>query len=198
MMENIDFNEVAKVLVDIGAMPSLPSDNAVKVNVPGSKDVLMRGLNWVTRGNATWLPEYNEVAEWLTDNKGRGLLMFGDCGRGKSLIGKYILPLIFKHWLKKIMNVYTAQALNSNIDEALGRHIIYVDDIGTEEVSVQYGNRRMAFAELVDAAESKGKLLVISTNLSLDNLGAKYGERTMDRLRAITRQILFEGDSLRK
>lgn len=74
----------------------------------------------------------------------------------------------------------------------------YIDDIGTEFLSVKYGEKRLSFAELVDEAEKKGKLLIVTTNLSLSELQQKYGERTLDRLRAITTPVVFKGDSLRK
>jgi DNA replication protein len=65
-------------------------------------------------------------------------------------------------------------------------------------MSVKYGEKRLAFPELVDEAEKKGKLLIVTTNLSIQELKEKYGERTVDRLRAITTPILFKGESLRK
>ena len=75
---------------------------------------------------------------------------------------------------------------------------IYIDDIGTEEVSKVYGNVRCTFSELCDAAEQKGKLFIITTNLTANELEAKYGERTIDRLKAITKFVPFTGKSLRK
>ena len=88
--------------------------------------------------------------------------------------------------------------LNANLDTVKQKHIIYIDDIGTEFLSVKYGEKRLSFAELVDEAEKKGKLLIVTTNLSLSELQQKYGERTLDRLRAITTPVVFKGDSLRK
>ena len=197
-MEQIDFGKIAESLAQIGAMPPLPKDSLIYTGLNDAGNVLHRGLMWATKGNGKWLPEYDHVADWLNMNEGRGLLMFGDCGRGKSLIGKYIMPVIFSHYMKKIMNVYSAQYFNQNIDEVLQNKIVYIDDIGTEEVSNQYGNKRVAFSELVDVAEANGNLIVVSTNLSLDSLTAKYGLRTTDRLKAITKQVLFKGESLRK
>ena len=78
------------------------------------------------------------------------------------------------------------------------QHVIYIDDVGTEDISNIYGNKRIPFAELVDAAEKEGKLLIISTNLDEDHLKEKYGERVVDRLRAITRKITISGKSMRK
>ena len=88
--------------------------------------------------------------------------------------------------------------MNSKPDEILSYHIIYIDDIGTENISNIYGNKRIPFMELCDAVEQKGKLLICSTNLTLDELAEKYGERTIDRLRATTKVVPFVGQSLRK
>ena len=54
------------------------------------------------------------------------------------------------------------------------------------------------FAELVDLAEEKGTLLILTTNLTVDELRVKYGERVVNRLKAITNIIYFKGSSLRK
>ena len=32
------------------------------------------------------LPEYEQITDWMTDTDGRGLLLIGDCGRGKSIV----------------------------------------------------------------------------------------------------------------
>lgn len=88
--------------------------------------------------------------------------------------------------------------MNTDIDDVMKKHIVYIDDIGTEGVSVRYGERRMAFPELVDDAEKKGKLLIVTSNLTTDELKEKYGERTLDRLKAISKLVLFKGKSLRR
>ena len=67
-----------------------------------------------------------------------------------------------------------------------------MDDIGTEGQSVIFGERRWAFPEIVDEAEKKGKLLIVTTNLTKDELSGRYGDRTLDRLRAITKPIIFK------
>ena len=45
---------------------------------------------------AQWPDDYDQVAQWLTDNKGKGLMLIGDCGRGKSMITTEILPDLFR------------------------------------------------------------------------------------------------------
>lgn len=144
-----------------------------------------------------WLPEYDEVADWLTDNKGAGLFLYGNCGRGKSLMVRYVLPAIFLQYLGKVVNVYDMQEMNRELDSMLHKRFVSVDDIGTEDIVNVYGNKRMAFAELMDAVEKEGKLVLISTNLQEKDLRDRYGDRILDRIKGCTRRILFKGESLR-
>lgn len=194
-MEQINFQQTIERLKDTGFFP-IP--NVVQVTVPDAKRVLWAGIRYFTGESARWLPEYEEVAGWLAGNEGRGLLCFGNCGRGKTLICGKILPLVLNHYCRKVVSCYDAQQMNADLDAVKQKHIIYVDDIGTENLSVKYGEKRLAFAELADEAEKKGKLLILTTNLTIDELREKYGERTIDRLRAITKTVLFSGESLRK
>ncbi|MBP5425054.1 MAG: hypothetical protein J6Y33_03155 [Prevotella sp.] len=180
-------------------------------NVDPKKE-LTAGLNYYLGEKHQWLPAYDGIVEWLADNKGRGLIAVGSCGLGKSLICTQILPVLFrKHFDKEVKNV-TALEMNSQIDDLLaycapGR-IVIVDDLGTEPVeTVFFGNRRKPFCELVDKAERTGTLLIITTNLrtTKDNdlkrnypsIETRYGMPTLDRLRAITRVVVFKGGSMR-
>jgi DNA replication protein DnaC len=165
-----------------------------------------------------WLPCYEQVARWLADNDSRGLICLGSCGVGKSVICMQALPYIFKHCFGGIdLLSVTATEMNLRIDELLAycghnrehNRIIVIDDLGTEPVeTVNYGNRRKPFPELVDAAERTGTLLIITTNLRTNrdsdthrnypSIETRYGVPTLDRLRAITRVAVFTGDTMRK
>lgn len=191
----IDFKKTIENLKEVGFNP-LP--NAVHISVPDAKNVLMRGITYFAGEEARWLPEYQVIADWLTDNNGRGLLCTGNCGRGKTMICGKIIPLLLNHYCRKIVTCFDAQQMNAKIDEIKRLHIIYIDDVGTENVSVKFGEKRIAFAEIVDEAEKKGKMLIISTNLSTDEIQAKYDVRVLDRLRAITKLVVFDGESMRK
>lgn len=191
----IDFKSTIEHLRGAGFNPS---PDVVNIHIPDAKEALMRGLQYYLGDKAEWLPCYDEVAEWLSDNQGRGLLCYGSCGLGKSVICGKIIPVLLNHYHHKVVSLWEADSMNHDIDAVKANHILYIDDIGTEGESVRYGERRMAFPEIVDAAEKKGKLLMCSTNLSLKELRDKYAERTTDRLRAITKQVLFKGESFRR
>ena len=194
-MNEEDFKKAEEYLVNLGCMIR---PERVQISVKDAVKVLRNGINFFTNGNGIWLPEYNQVAEWLKDNEGRGLFCIGKVGRGKSLLCTKVIPAILNVYCRKIVSIYDAQQMNTRIDEVLSKHLVCIDDLGTEEIAVKYGERRMAFAELADAAEKKGKLLIITTNMTVDQFAEKYGERVIDRLRAVTRSVLFQGESLRK
>lgn len=194
-MEKINFKQVADYLKGTG-YPSEPQ--RVHISIADARQHLFDGIKYFAKEDATWSDCYEPIADWLTDNKGKGLLLAGECGLGKSLIGMRIIPLLLNWYCRKVVSVYTAQELNARPDEVLQHHIIYIDDVGTENVSNVYGNKRIPFSELCDAAERNGKLLMMSTNLSFSQLTEKYGERTADRLKAVTKTVVFRGKSMRK
>lgn len=178
----------------------LPSDK-VYLTVPDSRSVLFDALKYfigIEKKNLVWLPEYEKVASWLKNNNGRGLFLYGTCGRGKSILCRYVLPAILLKYSKMVVSVFDIQDMNRDIDQVLQKHIISLDDIGTEEMSVKYGERRLAFAEIMDAAEKHGKLVIVSTNLTEAELKERYGDRVLDRIKATTARVLFKGESLRK
>ena len=178
----------------------LPSQK-VQIQVPDAEKGLQEALSHFLQaeGRRTqWLPEYAKVAAWLAANHGKGLFLYGNCGRGKSLLCRYALPAILLGYCRRVVSVFDTQQMNSDIDLVLSKHIISLDDVGTEDVSNVFGNRRMAFAEVMDAAEKHGKLLIISTNLPVDDIRKRYGDRVLDRIKSTTTRILFEGESLRE
>ena len=57
----------------------------------------------------------------------------------------------------KIVRCYHATEINDNADFILTRRIVVLDDVGTEDQFVKYGERRWIFPEIVDRAEQKEK-----------------------------------------
>ena len=193
-MKQIDFKKQIEYLRDAG-YNGIPEK--VNIHISDARTHLQNGLKYFCGENAKWLTDYEPIAKWLNDNNGRGLLLMGPCGVGKSLIGMHIIPLLLNYYCRKNVSIYTAQELNSKPDEIISKHIVYIDDVGTEDVSNIYGNKRIPFAELVDAAERGGKLLIATTNLDKAHLTEKYKDRVIDRLEAITKGIIIKGNSMR-
>ncbi|MGI6224121.1 MAG: hypothetical protein ACOYJG_10990 [Prevotella sp.] len=140
---------------------------------------------------------FDAIEELLENNQGKGLLCIGNCGRGKTMMCYRVIPILLYHFTHKIVNCYDAVDINAKIDTMKSKAIVCVDDIGTESDYIVYGVRRQPFAELVDSTEKRGSLLLLTTNLTTDELEVKYGIRVLDRLKRLTKVIHFVGNSLR-
>ena len=195
-MEIKDFEEQAKSLREISAIPQV---DVPLVIVPDARAVLVRGIQWaVGEGKAAWLPEYEEVATWLACSGGKGLLLAGSCGRGKTLLATLVIPTILRYYAQKVIYCYAASAITpKELTECMTRKLVCIDDIGTEGVLNSYGNKIQVVPAIVDEAERTGKLLLLTTNMGGKDILAKYGMRTADRLRGLCRIVEFAGDSLR-
>lgn len=170
----------------------------IHFHVPNAKDWVQNGLHYVLGDKAQWMEEYDQVVDWLTDNEGKGLLCMGNCGRGKTLLCTTIIPPILLATNNRVLRSYTMQEIATHLDSLLSNRFLCLDDVGTETDSVKYGERRQPFVELVDSAERKNGILVITTNLTAQEIASKYGERTLDRLKVLTKLVHFKGQSMRK
>lgn len=137
-------------------------------------------------------PELQHIATWLTDNHGKGLFIYGFCGTGKTFLVRYVLPLMFKAFLGKITAYYDMPYASRHTDEVLQHHILILDDLGTEQRFNDFGTIRNTFDEVIDAAEKYGKLIIVTTNLTAEELLTQYGERVLDRIRSTMFQVLYD------
>jgi DNA replication protein DnaC len=194
-MVTIDFKEEVKKLQETHKLQIEPQ--RFNMHIPNATECMQRGLAYFTTERYKWLPEYDKIVEWMDDNKGKGLFCIGSVGRGKTLFACKIFPVIMDFYFHKIIRSWNARDINQSIDEIKSLWAVTIDDVGTETMANIYGEKKNAFSEIVDNAERKGKMIVVTTNLLNEELIAKYGERTMDRLRSITTAVVFKGDSLR-
>ena len=149
-------------------------------------------------GELKWLPEYDQVANWMSDTEGKGLFLSGDCGRGKSNIIMFALPLLFWHCQKKIIKPLHVDDLHEHIGSLTKRKIISIDEIGAEPISSDYGSKYFPFMKVINAAEMNSATLLLSSNLNSEQMRYKYDERTLDRIVRLCKVVKFSGESLRK
>ncbi len=159
------------------------------------------------------LPEYEDIIDWMTDTKDKGLLLIGDCGRGKSLILNYVLPVLFRMKEKGFRAVHAQEMYKEHpnqqyygfyqrpvtyLDLLLKSHYPAIDELGVEGQYNDYGEKSEGFNLILNAAERYHRPVFVSTNLTEEDILNRYGERTLDRLMHLCRTIRFKGDSLRK
>lgn len=182
-----------------------------QVSVPDAAQRMRESLKAIVGDQYRWVPAYDKVASWLTDNHGKWLLCIGFSGTGKSRLCREVLPLLLGFG-----NVAQCSAIEmtehngktARIDELLKASVIVVDGLGTEDASVShYGRHRRPFYELCDAAERQGKLLILTTNCLAPKampddwpwkhqfpttFGERYGEDVLLRLRSHTFNVTFD------
>lgn len=174
----------------------------LRFSIPNAREELEKAMAAVLSRmgeKLVWLPEYDKVAEWLTNNNGKGLMLYGNCGRGKSLLVRYAIPMLFRGFCQRIVTVVDCGSQHANIDEILRRKFIALDDIGTEAERMDFGTRRNIVVEVINKAQDNPDImLIMSTNLSGDALRDKYGDRIYDRVKYLCHRVAFNGQSLRK
>ena len=138
---------------------------------------------------------YDEIIDWLVDTRGRGLMLMGECGLGKSTILNFVIPAIFRTKTNKVLRSIPAKELAA-VERNVAPFII-IDDLGTESIKNDYGTKIDAVADAISYAEDRSKTLLITTNLSPNSLKERYDERTLDRLRKC-KVVIIKGKSFRK
>lgn len=199
-----DFCDVAGYLQKHGFITT--TEGRQQIKIPDARKRIEEGLRHFLakegKGEAKWLQGYNRVIEWLTDNKGRGLLCFGGSGLGKSLLCCQVLPVILAGSGKPVVTV-NATELHDRLEELKKERILVIDNLGREPRK-RFGETDNSFLSLCDNAERTGNLLIIVTSLSTipnplypDSIEHRYGSEVIDRLRAITSVAKIQGDSMR-
>jgi len=158
------------------------------------------------------ISEYEQIIDWMAETGGMGLLLIGDCGRGKSIIATCLVPVLLA--MKNLVaypvhaddleRIYPFAASTIGMDPKMS-NLEYlcrcsypiIDELGVEPQINDYGERYEGFNRVINAAERHFRPLFISTNLTKQELLGRYGERTLDRLRHLCRIVEFKGESLR-
>ena len=185
----------------------------VHIAIPNAKQVLWDALVYTLSQEgrvAKWLPAYDQVSDWLSDNQGRGLLCIGSCGLGKSLLCREILPVIIYQYYNLIVPLYDARKINQKqMEQIMHEHLFSIDDIGCESENVEWGKHTIPFNDIVDESEKRRSFMLLSTNLVpthsigkdgkvIPSIEDTYGLRTLDRLKKLTKVVVFKGPSFRE
>lgn len=162
------------------------------------QSLLLEAMQFVDQNpNIEFLTEYKEVADWLVNNKNKGLILSGECGTGKTTILKAI-SLIFHKFHNKNIIVIKSTDLKS-LEEAEKKTHIIIDEIGAEfSKSNNYGNSRNAIMQVISNADDVNALCIFATNLTAKEIVEKYDNRTLDRIINLCKIVKIEGTSKRK
>jgi DNA replication protein DnaC len=168
------------------------------LHVPNAVLALRATMEYFVGKDFVWLPEYDQVAEWLDNNRGRGLCLYGNNGTGKTILVKKVIPALIFRYCGKIVSCFNYFDLNANADTAINRRFVSIDDVGLETEGINFGNKRWVFPEVMDIAEKRKNIVIFSSNLNGQGFSDKYGVRTFERIVATTKRIEFNHSSFRK
>lgn len=192
---------------------------------PSENEIIETAQEMLQKGYQPFFKEtFKKLAVWLTrykKHKYHGLLLSGNTGTGKTEFVKKCLPeLVFypkanhpdrKFFIAKaFVNAWKRHdgiidsdywgTLLGSANSADSYHFM-IDDLGQEPTGHAFGVVSEVMDEIICQRyldwEKTGTITIITTNLSVENLRKRYGDRTFDRLKAMCDLIEFKGDSLR-
>ena len=139
------------------------------------------------------------------------LLLSGDTGLGKTFLSASIARVVSESGhsvvydtANHIFSLFEAQKFRresgeENANDAGDRYLrcdlLIIDDLGTEMTTSFV---QSAIYQIVNTRLMTGKKTVISTNLSPDEIGRRYGAAVRSRIEGEYRVLPFFGDDIRK
>ena len=144
----------------------------------------------------------------------KGLFLTGDYGTGKSVILKGIIKFIDRYYshdylingisnpmliLSWDMANYFMSGNEIMINKMKTTSILAIDELGYEPLEVNYyGSICKPFAEIIMQRYQRRRCILISTNLTMEDIKIIYGGHIYDRLCQMVYVIEFRGNSKRK
>ena len=167
-----------------------------------SSDIIAQALEengWVKSiaGDA----EFNKAVSAIQAmfSSGRGLLVTGDAGCGKTQ-----LMSALRDWLNSdTLNwMYCKEPKDINYmrydDDAIKGNV-FVDDIGCEEIIREYGNIVDVVGDYIQRYHYRGNgRFIATTNLNSQQINERYGARCLDRLLEMCVVLKLNGKTKRE
>jgi len=152
----------------------------------------------------------HKIACWLLATT-PGLMICGNTGTGKTTIAKALIT-----FFNAYNQFYNTECFRANVEKLSGYSLnqiakddkefqrikgtlrLFIDDIGVETTDVKsYGTALTPFAELLHERYENQTVTILTTNLSMEQLREKYGERTFSRLNEMFARVTLTGKDLR-
>lgn len=145
-----------------------------------------------TKGNI------EQVTQWLLEYPQRGLLLYGSLGNGKSTMLRAIHRLISgKSYFITARMAYDRFKESERLTFPRDS-VLLIDDLGAEpERCLVYGEEHHPLTDLLLQRYDQNATTIIATNLTVDALRQRYGDRVHDRLIEMFIAIRYDAPSYR-
>ena len=161
----------------------------------------MRRVVQVCEGFARQFPGYPLRDLLLSGGTGLGKTYLSGCiarevtGRGFSVVydtaGSLFDALSARRFSREAEEGRQAR---DTARRCLGCDLLILDDLGSEQ---DLPSTRSSLYELVNGRLQAGRHTIISSNLSTQDIGARYGAQVGSRIAGLYRELTFYGDDLR-
>jgi DNA replication protein DnaC len=157
--------------------------------------------------NGGYVPSKQAEAVLSTiKNCKKGVILYGRTGTGKTLILELLMRLIHPQDKRKFMKAYS---LDKVIEFNTTGHDLFLnnrdknlwfDDLGAEGKGSYYGDKFEVMERMIQIRYDlyrNGILTHFTTNLSPNEIKARYGERAWSRLTEMCEHVVFDGEDKR-
>ena len=200
MDSRVDFEAAAREMAEASAPLAEPTDAMVQ-----SAERRLAASGWLREvaGERDFAAAARALAKVIA-NRRAGLLVWGGFGSGKTALVRAICAQFTKPpiWVD-MGSPEKAELLDARVwpywnDVALGKSVV-LDDLGAEATLNDYGVRRELAGEFIVRYHLRGRgRLFVTTNLSGEELEARYTMRVCSRLKDLMVPLRLKGGDKRK
>ena len=200
MDSRVDFEALAREIAEAPAPLAEPTDAMVQ-----SAERRLAASGWLREvaGERDFAAAARALAK-VAANRRAGLLVWGGFGSGKTALVRALCSMLVKPpiWVD-LGSPEKAELLDARVwpywnDVALG-HCVVLDDLGAEATLNDYGIRRELAGEFVVRYHLRGSgRLFVTTNLSGEELEARYTMRVCSRLKDLMVPLHLKGADKRR
>lgn len=203
-----------KFLGQINLQPVLSEDQSWEnlLNQMYIDEVIKNGREYVCEGYVNHI--INLIINWLVGPK-TSCLIVGGVGLGKTNMMRVLMrlfdmlrdpinipPLRFRPIMFVDAADWSCRCVFDDdlYKEACHCKVLFIDDLGSEEESYyNYGNKCSPVKQVILSRYSQRLPTICSTNLSLEALACKYGNRVADRINELYAIVQYpEHESFRR
>ena len=153
-------------------------------------------------GNLKFCRDYAD--SFTTDSP--SLFLYGQTGLGKTFLSGCIAGELLRkgvsvafdsiqNYLREIENEHFGRSDGDTMQILLNAEIVILDDLGSEFTT---GFTSSAVYNIINSRLNMGRPMIVSSNLSIEELNAKYDDRIISRLTGMFRTLRFIGEDIRQ
>lgn len=176
---------------------SSEQDTRLRLIAIYSLEVEQRGRKFVMDEHTN--DTISRAARWLFSSSKRGLLLVGTLGNGKSTMMKAIHRLFLHHSsLGDAQEIYDYFKAGNGL-RYWNEKLLLIDDLGVEPIKcLNYGEEYHPITRLLLHRYNRQLTTIIATNLGLDEIQDRYGDRVVDRMFETYEVLIYDRESYRR